>query len=212
MKEDKIPSSLEFDVSIIENLPKDSKILDLGCGSGVLCHELSKKGFNMYGIDCSEDGIRVAIDSDPNSNYSVMDASELSFESLFFDFIIIKALFTVVPELDIRNKIIGEASRVLKQDGHIYIADFAQTWHNLVYYNRYIEGYSETGEMGLFNVHDNNGCKLYTAKHFNQKEIVDMYLGANLCPIQFDTIKVKTRSGNIIDGYKMLLCKSLKPQ
>ncbi len=42
-------------------LPKDgSPILDVGCGNGYLANELIDKGYSVYGIDISEDGIKIA--------------------------------------------------------------------------------------------------------------------------------------------------------
>jgi len=206
MKEEEIPSSLEFDFSVIKNLPARAKILDLGCGNGMLCRELATMGYEVYGIDCSEDGIRAAEEADAKSKYFIMDASKLTFESSFFDFVVVKAVLTVIPKALNRKRIMCEVNRVLKNDGYVYVADFAQTWHNSIYYNRY-NSHSKMGELGLFKVYDEKGHELYTAKHFSQKEIVDLYLSAGFGSIKFDTIRVKTRSGNIIDGYKILLEK-----
>jgi ubiquinone/menaquinone biosynthesis C-methylase UbiE len=207
MKEEQIPSTLEFDFLVIKYLPIGAKILDLGCGNGLLCRELAQIGYDVYGVDYSEDGIRAAKEADANSKYFIMDASKLVFESSFFDFVVIKAVLTVIPEALDRKQIMCEVNRVLKNDGRVYIADFAQTWHNPIYYKRYVENRSETGEQGLFKVYDEKGHELYMAKHFNQKEIVELYRDAGFCSLHFDTIKVKTRSGNIIDGYKILLEK-----
>ncbi len=40
-----------FVKSFLNNLPKESKILDIGCGEGVLVEEFSKKGLDIKGID-----------------------------------------------------------------------------------------------------------------------------------------------------------------
>lgn len=101
-----------------------------------------------------------------------------------------------------------EACRVLKKNGIIYLADFAQTWHNSIYYKRYLDNFVTTGEIGLFKVFDLNGNEEYTAKHFSPKEIVDLYLNLGLKLKQFNIEPVKTRSGNIVDGYKIVLCKT----
>ena len=39
---------------------KDKLILDVGCGNGWLVNELIVQGFNAYGIDASESGIKIA--------------------------------------------------------------------------------------------------------------------------------------------------------
>lgn len=206
---DKIPSSLEFNDSLLSFITAESCILDLGCGNGELCKKLSEKGFNVYGIDCSNKAIENAKKKDFKSHYNVMDASELCFESEYFDFTIIKAVFTVVPDAFVRKKIMEEVYRVTKQGGLIYIADFAQTWWNKIYYKRYIDNFPITGEYGTFKATNEKGEFEYMAKHFSPKEIVDLYSFVNVDVIVFDTIKVRTRSGNMIDGYNILLRKTI---
>lgn len=39
---------------------KDSRILDVGCGNGEIASKLICAGFNVYGIDASETGIKIA--------------------------------------------------------------------------------------------------------------------------------------------------------
>jgi ubiquinone/menaquinone biosynthesis C-methylase UbiE len=210
MEKEKIPSSLEFNESFLSRIPPDSRILDIGCGNGDLCKMLSEKAFEIYGIDCSHEAIDNAKKLDKKSKYFTMDASELSFEQDYFDLVIVKAVFTVITDASVRTKIMSEIYRVLKNNGLIYIADFAQTWWNYTYYKRYIDNYPITGEYGLFNALNQKGEVEYIAKHFAQKEIVDLYSTVSVNTIVFDTIKVKTRSGNIIDGYKIILQKNLK--
>lgn len=207
MKKDRIPSSLEFDYSMLGLLSVGSKILDLGCGNGYLCKDLAEKGYKTYGIDCSLEAIEYAKKYDKTTHYYAMDAQKLSFESKFFDFIIIKAVFTVIPNPTTRNKIMNEVYRVIKKGGLVYIADFAQTWWNPIYYQRYIDDFPITGEYGVFRVLSEQGKIEYIAKHFTSKEIVDLYLVNDVNTLSFDTVKVQTRSGNIIDGYKILLQK-----
>jgi ubiquinone/menaquinone biosynthesis C-methylase UbiE len=207
MKKENIPSSLEIDDVIMNLLKPSSHILDLGCGNGNLCKDLSARGFNLYGIDCSPAAIENAKHHDSKSKYFVMNAHELSFESKYFDFIIVKALFTVVVDSHMRNKIMSEICRVIKNECHVYIADFAQTWWNKDYYQRYMENYPLTGEYGLFKVLNQQDDIEYFAKHFAPKEMVDLYSEYDFEMLMFDTVRVQTQTGNKIDGYKILLRK-----
>lgn len=209
MKKDKIPSSLKFDDSVLHLLSPCSKILDIGCGNGGLCKELAENGFETYGLDCSVEAIDNAKRNDKKTQYFAMDASELPFQNNFFDFVIIKAVFTVIPDSDVRNRIMDEVYRVTQKGGLVYIADFAQTWWNSLYYQRYKDNFSVTGEYGLFRVFNEQGEIEYIAKHFSPKEIVDLYLRVNIVTLSFDTTKVQTRSGNVVDGYKILLRKDI---
>lgn len=209
MKKERIPSSLEFDDSVLHLISGGSKILDLGCGNGGLCKNLGEEGFETYGIDCSVEAIDNAKKNDKKTRYLAMDASELSFQNNFFDLVIIKAVFTVIPDFDTRNKVMDEVYRVTKKNGLVYIADFAQTWWNSLYYQRYEDNFPITGEQGLFRVFNEQGKIEYIAKHFSPKEIVDLYSRVDVSTLSFDTTKVQTRSGNMIDGYKILLRKDI---
>ena len=51
--------------ALLPILNPQHKILDLGCGNGALTVHLIKLGFNIYGIDASEEGIEIAKKSYP---------------------------------------------------------------------------------------------------------------------------------------------------
>jgi 2-polyprenyl-3-methyl-5-hydroxy-6-metoxy-1,4-benzoquinol methylase len=53
-------SRRKYLIDLLKNIPKDSKILDIGCSSGVLLKDLENLGFdpdNLFGIDISEKAI-----------------------------------------------------------------------------------------------------------------------------------------------------------
>lgn len=58
----KIPSSQSYLYRGIRKLLSDSNqcILDVGCGNGKLANKLLEEGYNIYGIDASEEGIIIA--------------------------------------------------------------------------------------------------------------------------------------------------------
>lgn len=43
-----------------EYIPTNSELVELGCGTGTMCHFLSQKGFSIHGIDLSEDMLSIA--------------------------------------------------------------------------------------------------------------------------------------------------------
>ncbi|MBS1532177.1 MAG: class I SAM-dependent methyltransferase [Bacteroidetes bacterium] len=53
---------------------KNKLILDLGCGNGFLANYLVKQGYDVYGIDASEEGIAIAKQENPERFY-VQDLS-----------------------------------------------------------------------------------------------------------------------------------------
>ena len=82
----------KMQVAILEKLPRNlegTRILDAGCGTGVLSRMLDKRGAEVVGVDISEKLIEVAKKrSRPNRNieYFAGDMKEQSFGS--FDYII----------------------------------------------------------------------------------------------------------------------------
>ena len=82
----------KMQAAIMEKLPKDlrgARILDAGCGTGVLSRMLDERGAEVVGVDISEKLIEVAKDrSNLNKNieYFAGDMKEQSFGN--FDYII----------------------------------------------------------------------------------------------------------------------------
>jgi 2-polyprenyl-3-methyl-5-hydroxy-6-metoxy-1,4-benzoquinol methylase len=62
-----------------QSLPANAKILDVGCGNGVISRHLGRLGFNVLGIDVSEKTIETArsLTSLPNVRFITKSAEEL---------------------------------------------------------------------------------------------------------------------------------------
>lgn len=71
------------------NISEDSKVLELGCGSGRICRSLAKTGIKATGLDLSPEMLRLAMDQE-NSDvcYVCMDMCQMAF-TCTFDHIII---------------------------------------------------------------------------------------------------------------------------
>ena len=48
------------DLKSLLNDKNKGKILDIGCGNGFIANSLISEGFDVYGVDASESGIKVA--------------------------------------------------------------------------------------------------------------------------------------------------------
>ena len=107
------------------NRKKIKKILDLGCGSGGYIVYLAELGFDMYGLDFSEEGIKAAATRIQEKNLHVNLTLSSIYEKLpykdkFFDAIIsIRTLHHGTIE-NIRA-LIKEIERILKPNGLIYL-------------------------------------------------------------------------------------------
>jgi 2-polyprenyl-3-methyl-5-hydroxy-6-metoxy-1,4-benzoquinol methylase len=63
--------------SLMTDLSRSAKVLDLGCGNGSLTAALSSPGWRMYGVDASESGIWIAKEQYPTITFQcgVIDAT-----------------------------------------------------------------------------------------------------------------------------------------
>ncbi|MCH2491042.1 MAG: class I SAM-dependent methyltransferase [Flavobacteriales bacterium] len=70
---------------LLKNTPKDAKILDIGCSSGILLNELQDEGFalkNLFGVDFSEKAI-ANCKANGIENAFVMDAQHITLPQQF---------------------------------------------------------------------------------------------------------------------------------
>jgi ubiquinone/menaquinone biosynthesis C-methylase UbiE len=93
------------------------KILDLGCGNGRYFEYLKDKNINYFGVDISENLIRIAKNKYPEANFQVADALNLPFPDNFFDKAIGVAVFHHIPSKELRFQFLKEVKRVLKPGG-----------------------------------------------------------------------------------------------
>ena len=104
---------------------KDKKVLDVGCGGGILAEALSELGANVTGIDASENTIGVAkshsrsIGSDVIYIQNTIEEFISSHPNEKFDVITCLEMLEHVPS---PNEIIKSCSNLLKDDGNIFFS------------------------------------------------------------------------------------------
>ena len=111
----------EFDRNILDEFSSyfhsDSIVLDAGCGPcGHTTSYLSKKGFNVIGIDISEKCIELAMEHNSDVHFEVGDFSELKYRNNYFDGIISYYSLIDTPKIFVKN-VLYEFKRVLKPGG-----------------------------------------------------------------------------------------------
>ena len=103
---------------ILDLTPEKSSVLDIGCGTGALCHALcEKKQCRVVGLDLSLKMIAFARKhfAHPNANYVHGDATDLSeYGDRSFD-LAVMLLFIHELEKERQQKVLGEALRVAKK-------------------------------------------------------------------------------------------------
>jgi len=91
-------------------------ILDLGCGPGRDAAEFVNRGYEVTGIDITENFIALASEAVPEANFFVMDMLELVFQENMFDGVWASASLLHLKREDIPQAM-SEVFRVLKPGG-----------------------------------------------------------------------------------------------
>ncbi len=97
---------MRFVRKFLETLPKETKILDAGCGEGVLVEEYRLKGYTIEGIDLN-------YESEFVQRGNIL---KMPYENESFDFIILLDVFEHLTFTD-QPKALAEIKRVLSVGG-----------------------------------------------------------------------------------------------
>jgi SAM-dependent methyltransferase len=79
---------------LAQRLPHGARVLDLGCGNGSKLSRLAGRGFELTGVDVSEEQLRLARAELPDATFLQADFSELDLEPESFD--AVTALYSVM--------------------------------------------------------------------------------------------------------------------
>jgi len=106
------------------NLPKNSKILDVGCGAGKLSKEVADRGYEVLAMDFSYNMIRKAdatcnVNDKSHIKFLQGDIESLPFKDSVFDVVL---CLGVVTYLRSERKALHEMSRVLKSGGTLILS------------------------------------------------------------------------------------------
>ena len=105
-----------------ESALKKLKILDIGCGGGLLCEPLNRLGANVTGIDASKKNIEVARlhakEMDLNIEYIHSSPEKLKLEKEF-DVILNMEVIEHVSDVEL---FIKNCSNLIKKDGIMFIS------------------------------------------------------------------------------------------
>lgn len=134
-------SRRKYLVDLLKEIPRESKILDIGCSSGVFLMDLENLGFNpnnLFGIDISEKAI---LNSKKNGllNTFVMDAQNITLNETF-DVIVAS---DCLEHLENETKALKNWKNLLKEEGkmYVFVPAFMSLWsyHDEInmHYKRY---------------------------------------------------------------------------
>ncbi len=109
------------------------KILDIGCGGGLLCEPLSRLGAKVVGIDASEKNIKIAKTHARQNNLKIdyFCASPENFNHKEkFDVILNMEIVEHVQDI---NLFLKESSKFLKKNGIMFIATLNKTLKSYIF-------------------------------------------------------------------------------
>ena len=103
--------------AIISENVVGTKALDFGCGTGRSTRFLRKLGFNVTGVDVSEDMLRIARSLDPSGDYHLVPGDNLDeFEAGAFDLVLSAFTFDNIPGAT-KTRIFRDLGKLLTPTG-----------------------------------------------------------------------------------------------
>lgn len=138
----------------------DDTVADIACGNGSMLHKMAEKtAFCGYGVDISEKMIESAKKLNPDMKFYVGRCDKLPFEKDEIDVMTVCAAFHHFPNVE---KFAEEASRVIKSNGMLYIAEVYLPTFLRVICNQFVK-FSKAGDVRFYapseivSLFENNG-------------------------------------------------------
>jgi 2-polyprenyl-6-hydroxyphenyl methylase/3-demethylubiquinone-9 3-methyltransferase len=183
---------------------KDIKILDIGCGGGLVSEPLAEYGFDITGIDALEQNIKKAIqhaDKKELNNVKYKQSLPEELDDKKFDAILILELLEHVKNPE---NIIKIASQKLKQGGLLFISTINKTPQAMLFAKMFAEYILKWVEKGT---HDYN-------KFLKPSEITKDFeaLELSICDIKgvkFNILKNDWQLSNDISVNYILYAKKI---
>jgi len=111
----------EFLEIFAKMLPRNSEVLDAGCGVGDDSYYLHSRGFSVNSFDASKKMIAVARNRLPKIKFKITDIRKMKLSDRSFDGIVAAFCLIHLKKSDVK-KVIKNFSRALKSNGLLYIA------------------------------------------------------------------------------------------
>ena len=153
---------------------KHVKILDIGCGTGRHSRELTKRGYDVTGIDLSESLLNrakeIASKEGLDIYFQLQDARTLTFHNEF-DLVIMlcEGSFSLMETDEMNFQILQNATEALRNNGKLIFTALNGLFPLFHSVKDFIEGHIEDGST----TYDNNSFDLMTFRNYSTINIED---------------------------------------
>jgi SAM-dependent methyltransferase len=162
--------------TFIRYLPKETRVLDVGCGCGRDTKYLIDHGVDTIGIDLSKKVIEEARSYVPNATFLKMDMRNLNFESSKFGGILAMASILHTPRSQV-PELFADFRRILRDNGILFVNVMVGSGEKIIIKSAAVE------EMGprFFTFYTcDELCDLLIQSNFSvEHHFVDKYLNAD---------------------------------
>ena len=105
---------------IISEHINGTRAIDFGCGTGRSTRFLRQHGFDVVGVDISEDMTKRARDRDPDGDYRLIEDGDFGqFEKNAYDLVLSAFTFDNIPTMERKVMIFHAIASLLKNEGRI---------------------------------------------------------------------------------------------
>ncbi len=176
---------------LADHLARTARVLDLGCGYGRVASLMQRRGFtDVIGFDPAPAMIERGRHNDPTLDLHVWHDEHLPLQDGSIDGVLLVGVLTCIPDAGEQARLLDEARRVLKNDGHLYISDIP-TQRTERYRRRY-DKFSEEGTYGTFRLPGDG-----LLRHFEPSRFEELLDGFDL--VHRRRIETTSMHGNPVD-------------
>ncbi|NEP60334.1 MAG: class I SAM-dependent methyltransferase [Symploca sp. SIO2G7] len=102
---------------LLPHLPKEAQIFDLCCGTGQITQQLITRGYQVIGLDGSEEMLHYARENAPNAQFILGDARSFELPSTFDAAICTDSALNHIMSLEELKSVFRNVYTALKEDG-----------------------------------------------------------------------------------------------
>ena len=141
-------------IKVCDSLNKEARVLEIGCGSGLILFELAPLVKEYHGIDISDLIINQLSDQVKRQNLnnvklfklSALEIDSLSLNGENYDLVIINSAMTHFPSYRYLRSFLTKAVSLIREGGHFFIGDVRDKTKQLDFYSSLITFSEEKGE------------------------------------------------------------------